>query len=264
MDSPQCGDKSIFHAQAEEIRVLGNKAEYEFQYTGLTDWRSVACRVLESIGWTTECAYGGTLYPKRTENAGINWANISWSTPNPQRRLDTTDMTQVYIIAWEEGSLAISTTAIKHGASKLTGSIHLLGKTIQKNPRALSGLALAAGLCYLEHVQFMDDGSGGPMQGGVRKAIELIVEFPPLHEPEQIRRWKIYGAPDPPSPEQEVINSILKKWTVDPIGCAIIIKGSFRTGRKYKDSAKRGKKNDNGKAYSGRICYDQFPDSKWR
>ena len=43
-------NKSIFHAQAEEIRSQGNTEQHVFQYTGLTDWRSVACRVLNSIG----------------------------------------------------------------------------------------------------------------------------------------------------------------------------------------------------------------------
>ena len=115
MDASQCEDNSIFHAQAEEIRALGNKGKYVFQYTGLTDWRSVACRALESIGWTTECAFESTLYPKRMENAGINWDNMTWSAPNPQRKLDTTDMIQVYIIAWEEGRLANGVTVIKYG-----------------------------------------------------------------------------------------------------------------------------------------------------
>ena len=102
------------------------------------------------------------------------------------------------------------------------GATHVLGRTISPNPWAQPGLALAAGLSYLEHVQMITKQSVGPIKG--EGTLVLYTDYLPLHSANQMKRWKIYGAPEQPSPEHQIIDDILSKWTANPLLKSILIK----------------------------------------
>ena len=86
---PKATNNSIFHAQAEEIRSQGENEQRVFQYTGLTDWRSVASKVLDNIGWTAECAYENTIFPQKVGTNAVAWEKIKWEQENPSPPMKT-------------------------------------------------------------------------------------------------------------------------------------------------------------------------------
>ena len=250
---------SIFHAQAEELRMMDERAQYTFQYTGLKDWRDVACKVLKSVGWKMECVYENTLYPQTVDTMGINWDNIHWSTMQPPPSEKGDKSIQVCIMGNVIDGRAVSTTVIKNDDVKLVGAMHLLGNTDQKNPWAVPGLALAAGLNYLDNIQILGTAEEKQMDKGTQRSLKLIIDYPQLFEQNQIERWKIYGAPDQPSPEHETINRILKSWTTDPMACAITLQGSKEARLEWEEVQQLGKK-----WYNEKWNKDQFREIRLR
>ena len=103
---------SIFHAQAEEIRLLGDEATQVFQYAGLRDWRDVALKELRSAGWTPSCVFESSQYPQMMGTKGIDWSRIGGEIPNKQTESRTDAQVRVYVVENVTDGLATST---KHG-----------------------------------------------------------------------------------------------------------------------------------------------------
>ena len=93
---------------------------------------------------------------------------------------------EVYIVDGVKDGLVVNTTMVRYQNRELMGAVHILGNTITPTPWAQSGLALVAGLRYLEHVQLITHRGIGPM-GGESTPI-LYADYPPLHMGNQIKR----------------------------------------------------------------------------
>ena len=147
-----------------------------FQYAGLTDWRSVACRVLDSIGWTAECVFESTLYPQKVGTGKMDWKKINTNVPSQSGR----DQTVVEAIIWESviDGLAIGVTLLRCRSADMMAAVHILGRTIKDSPWAHTGLALAAGLQYLESIQLIAHNRCGPIQRGGR--LEIVTDYQPF------------------------------------------------------------------------------------
>ena len=230
--TPKATNNSIFHAQAEEIRSQGENEQRVFQYTELTDWRSVASKVLGNIGWTAECAYENTIFPQKVGTNAVAWEKIKWEQEKPQSPNEDPTAVVVYIIDGTIDGLTMNITMVQHQDRKLMGAAHVLGSAISPMPWAQPGLALAAGLRYLEHVQMITSQNVGPING--EGALVLYTDYPPLHSANQMKRWKIYGAPEQPSPEHQIIDDILSKWTANPLLRSILIKKKNTVSTQWK------------------------------
>ena len=216
-------ETSIYHAQAEEIRIQGDQAGYIFHYDGLKDWRDVALKVLRSVGWTPECVFESTIYPQEMGTNEINWNKLTGKTMGPQEdKAKVSGLFRIFVVEGVTEGLAASTTIVKRFNKTWTGAVHILGRTCQKEPWALTGLALAASTRYLEQSRLQEDHGTDPFKPGSR--VEFYTNYTPLHDPAQIKRWRIYGAPNQPSPEHETINRILTKWTKDLSNVTIALK----------------------------------------
>ena len=152
----------------------------------------------------------------------INWNKSSWEQSENQTIDNDPETIEVYIIEGVKDGLAVSTTMVRYQNSELMGAVHVLGSTITPTPWAQSGLSLAAGLRYLEHVQLITHNKIGPLNK--KGTLMLRSDYSPLHMENQVKRWKMYGAPEQPSPEHTLIDEILAKWTASPMLRTTIIK----------------------------------------
>ena len=139
-------EMSIFHAQAEEIRELREDKSRIFQYGGLKDWRDVAIRVLQSIGWNPGCVYEDTIYPQKVGSNTIRWDKIT-SAENPTRKqLNTQSSIEIFIMDWQLEKLGIAMTLVRYQNSMLLGYIQIMGQSIGETNWTQPSLALAASL----------------------------------------------------------------------------------------------------------------------
>ena len=144
--------------------------------------------------------------------------------------------TQVRIFVVENAAdrLATCTTLVKRYNKTWTGAVHILGKTGQKEPWALTGLALAAGSGYLEQSRMQEDQSTGLLTPG--NYVEIYTNYTPLQDPAQIKRWRVYGAPNQPSPEHDTINRLLTNWTKDLSVTTIVTKDKSEAIQEWEES----------------------------
>ena len=92
----------------------------------------------------------------------------------------------MYIVEGVKDGLVVNITMAKYQNSELIGAVHILGNTITPIPWAQSGLALAAGLRYLEHIQLITGKGIGPAS---RESTPILyADYPPLHLEKQVKR----------------------------------------------------------------------------
>ena len=88
---------------------------------------------------------------------------------------------------------------------------HGLGRSFEDTTWAQPRLALVAGLTQLDKVSIQ--GSGWCSLLNIGGAIAMYADHAPIHCSDQATRWRMYGSPSEPSPGQEGMNDILRKWT---------------------------------------------------
>ena len=143
---------SIFHAQAEEIRESREDENRIFRYEGLRDWRDVAIRALQSIGWNLGCVYEDAIYPQRIGSNAIRWDRIS-SEESPKRNQHSVqNRIEISIMDWQLGKMGASMTLVRRRDCMLLGYIQIMGRSIGDTTRAQPGLALAASLTQLGRI----------------------------------------------------------------------------------------------------------------
>ena len=77
--------RSIYSAQATELKEAKDEERLLFQMDGLHDWRDVAHRVLSSVGWQESCTYTDSISPSNEENNKIRWEKIEIEATEPEQ-----------------------------------------------------------------------------------------------------------------------------------------------------------------------------------
>ena len=71
-----------------------------------------------------------------------------------------------------------------------------------------------------------------PIQKGGK--LKITTNYHPFQSPDQIKRWKIYGCPDQPSPEHNYIDTVLTKWTNIPTMHNVSISSTKESQQEWK------------------------------
>ena len=88
---------------------------------------------------------------------------------------------------------------------------HGMGRSFEDTTWAQLRLALVAGLTHLD--KNLIQGGGRRSLLNIGGTIVMYADYAPIHCSDQAARWRMYGSPRQPSPGQEGMNDILRKWT---------------------------------------------------
>ena len=208
---------SIFAPQAEEMINTAQASDLVFQFADLQDWRQVALRVLASIKWEVSCVYVDTLYPCKIEENPANWDKIASRTEEKTTTSKETEKADEMVISvghWHHKQMAMATTIIKQNGQTLHCANHILGQIRGEKSEMHAAQAYMVGMepawnCYKRAQE-------GTQHTSQSHHMIIYTSYEMMLNPLQRERWKLYGSPNPPAPDQHRLNEVLTKWTRAP------------------------------------------------
>ena len=235
---------SIFIPQEEELRTTPMAQTLAFQNTGEKDWRQVVIKVLASKGWVPGCVYEDTLYPGGDKTNEIYSGKIIQDENDHQQGTRKKDTIEADFWNWINQGMAIVQMVLCQEGQVIYSANYLLGRTMEGYPWTQTALALKTGM---ENMYQLLVGSKERC-GALGETGELVVytDYEPLFDPIQRDRWRLYGAPNPPTPDQSALNEILSKWTRLSNVRAIVIRRTRATKLHRNQVERRRKKRTGG------------------
>ena len=172
----------------------------------------MAIKVLRNVGWPLGCVCTDTLNPNKGGETRILWGKIGPGVIKVNPNIPTKNRVDIHIWDWQHEDIAIAQLLIcwqdqvQHSNNYVLGSLH------EGKSRTHEALALTTGLERVYHHlarPYEEDGELFVDPGD----IAIYTDYEPLQDQRQLGRWKLYGTPDPPAPNQQDLNAILSKWT---------------------------------------------------
>ena len=208
----QTQDESIYIPQATELKQSVQAKKMVFQYEGLKDWRQVAIKVLRNVGWTLGCVYNDTLYPNKGGKTHILWDKIDPGAIKTHLKPPTKDGIDIHIWDWQHEDMAIIQLIVCLQGKVQHSNNYVLGRLHEGTSRTHKALALTVGLERAYNCLVRSDEVDGELfedQG----CVTIYTDYEPFQDQSQLDRWRLYGSPNPPAPNQNNLNAILAKWT---------------------------------------------------
>ena len=209
--------QSIFVPQADELRNAAQASELVFQFTDLQDWRQVALRALDSINWETSCVYVDTLYPCKIGENPVGWdkiASVAKEKTMTSKEKEVEDEMVIGIGHWRHKQVAMAFTMIRRNRRTLHCANHVLGQNRGEKSEMHAAQAYMVGMDYAWNCC-------NQMEKGLKNSPQsnnmiIYTGYEMMLNPLQLERWKLYGSPNPPAPDQLRLNEVLAKWTQAP------------------------------------------------
>ena len=145
-----------------------------------------------------------------------NRADKGHRTEENAEQLDSNFYMQVTIQVLKDPQLAIGKVRVKIPGQKILSWASILGKKFTENPTNLEGACLVRGL---EETLLSMDKQRRRRDGNreSRWTLEINSDFWKGLSPEQQTRWKVYGAPGNPIPNQRGCNALLGLLSTNPV-----------------------------------------------
>ena len=117
---------------------------------------------------------------------------------------------EVYVLESQQtDGMAMAIALVRSRERWMWADVHVIGRTVAKNTKVSTGIALSVGLESVGDLLGMGD--GGPWCKGT--PLKLYTDYEQIHDAGQRRRWQTYGSPSEPSPEHDRLQTQLSKWS---------------------------------------------------
>ena len=206
----------IYQANMDAEATLIKTPQLLFNRTKGRNAYELAVTILQCIGWYPSLAFDQSIYPLGYER--INWAKMYWGEETEQTRQEhNTHAKSIHVISepLKRPRHNIATTRIDISGKQKRTRAHILGTKLIPRPNSLEGAILTISLKEvrknLPHQQESKEDHEKCswhiiMCAGCLNNLSLHNKL----------RWKQYGTPDEPLPEQEGPNSLLAKLADRP------------------------------------------------
>ena len=205
---------SVYLAMDETLLMDTQAAHLHFHKDTQKQGYRVGLEILQVAGWTPSVVYDAPLFIAPGKNAlPVNWENIKWCFQDPADTEKGTEEVSAHMIRTTclivpSGALVACLTVIetRHNQEWRQGIV--LGEKFNKELRHLRAECLLASLQLLRG-WLEQESAGGPIGERQRIHLKICCAPPDDWNGSGLDRWKQYGTPPSPIPQQSDMNDLL-------------------------------------------------------
>ena len=134
------------------------------------------------------------------------------TTTEREKEPEMKNAIELNIWNWQQDEVSLAQLVISQNGQIAYGANYVMGQAITGTSWSHAAVALAIGL--EEAYRLLMEQENGLCKSWISTGVlKIYMDYKPMMNAIQRDRWRQYGAPNPPAPNQDALNSALTKWT---------------------------------------------------